>query len=170
MREYLTIPHKISDIERKYIAEILAYQFDRELVDPFLENIFYIQNSINTNRIRNVLNSEMNLFLVLRAQDNLFSLTLLSGEILRRYTKPVKYRIIVPKDIGEAIMTGGNVFAKHVINIDKSLRYGDQAIVVDNDDKLIAIGKLRLSGEEIMEYKRGIALSVKERVKYENNT
>lgn len=50
-------------------------------------------------------------------------------------------------------------------NVDRKLRAGDEALVVNGDDELLAIGKMRLSGEEVMEYKRGVALTVRERWK-----
>lgn len=74
-------------------------------------------------------------------------------------------RVVVRKEVEDAILREGNVFAKHVENVDRRLRAGDEAIVVNKDDELLAIGKMRLSGEEVMEYKRGVALTVRERWK-----
>ncbi|MEM3292633.1 MAG: PUA domain-containing protein, partial [Saccharolobus sp.] len=56
---------------------------------------------------------------------------------------------------------GRNVFAKHVIAVDSSIRSGDEVIIVNENDKLIALGKAKLSGEEMLEYKKGVAVYVK---------
>ncbi|QGA55528.1 pseudouridine synthase [Sulfolobus sp. E5-1-F] len=139
------------------------YQFDYNISRClFPEDArFLIQRSLNTKKIRNVLTSEGELYLVLRAQDVLFSLTLLSGGVIKNCSKFPEYRVVIPKNLEEFIKNGRNVFSKHVIAVDKRIRAGDEVIVVNENDELIAIGKAKLSGEEMMEYKRGMAVHVK---------
>uniref|UniRef100_A0A0F2LV78 Pseudouridine synthase n=1 Tax=Candidatus Aramenus sulfurataquae TaxID=1326980 RepID=A0A0F2LV78_9CREN len=119
--------------------------------------------------MRNVLKDNI-LYLVLKAQDNLFSLTDSSSLTIKECTKIPEYRVVVPNDIAEVIREGGNVFSKHVIQADKSLRAGDYVLVVNEEDRLIAYGKMKVSGEEAIEYKKGVAVNVKGRIKNENNT
>ncbi|MFP3164913.1 MAG: PUA domain-containing protein [Acidianus sp.] len=170
MKEFVTYPEKVSEFDFFYLKNIFAYQFGYDIAGCVFDNSnsFFIQRSINTNRIRNIL-IDNNLFLVLRAQDNLFSLTLDSAKKIKMCSKPPRFRVIIPYDIAKVVRYSGNVFAKHVIEVDKSLRAGDQVIVVDSDDNIVAVGRLKLSAEEIIEYKRGVAVIVKERNKNEGN-
>ncbi len=170
MKEFVTYPEKVSNLDFFYLKSIFAYQFGQDIADCVFDNSspLFIQRSIYTNRIRNVIVND-NLFLVLRAQDNLFSLTLKSAEKIKECSKSPRFRVIIPFDIANFVKNSGNVFAKHVINVDRSLRAGDQVIVVDNNDNIIAVGRLKLSAEEIIEYKRGVAVIVKERNKNEGN-
>ncbi|AWR97249.1 pseudouridine synthase [Acidianus sulfidivorans JP7] len=172
MIEFVTEPKRATKKEIEYIQDIFSYQFGYDLSDCVFSqyNNFYIQRSINTNRVRNILDDKKNLFLVLRAQDNLFSLTINAADKIVECSKPLKLRLVVSNEIAKAVQNSGNVFCKHVKSIDLSLRAGDQGIVVNDNDKVIAIGRLKLSAEEIMEYKRGVALVVKERIKNGINT
>ncbi|ARM75890.1 PUA domain-containing protein [Acidianus manzaensis] len=171
MIEFVTEPKRASKKELSYLQDIFSYQFGYDIADCiFSEQSFYIQRSINTDRIRNILDNRKNLFLVLRAQDNLFSLTINSANKIVECVKPYKLRLVVSNEIAKAIQESGNVFCKHVKQIDHELRAGDQGIIVNENDNVIAVGRLKLSAEEIMEYKRGIALVVKERNKNGTNT
>jgi uncharacterized protein with predicted RNA binding PUA domain len=76
-----------------------------------------------------------------------------------------RLRVIIKEEVKDILKKQGNVFAKHVMEADTSLRAGDEAIVVTTKDELIAVGKMRLSGEEVTEYKKGVALTVRERSK-----
>nr|MCG2889120.1 pseudouridine synthase [Sulfolobales archaeon] len=40
-------------------------------------------------------------------------------------------------------------------------RAGDEVVVVDENDALVAVGKMRVSGEEVKQYKRGVAVNVR---------
>ncbi|MCH1771769.1 MULTISPECIES: PUA domain-containing protein [Metallosphaera] len=147
------------------LKAIADYQFGIGIGNClFDQDSFRIQRSVNTWRIRNVLSKD-GLFLVLRPQDGLFSLTINAGMRLKECAPFPSLRVMVRKEVEDAILKEGNVFAKHVENVDRKLRAGDEALVVNGDDELLAIGKMRLSGEEVMEYKRGVALTVRERWK-----
>ncbi|EHP69475.1 MAG: PUA domain-containing protein [Metallosphaera yellowstonensis] len=150
-----------------YIHAIAEFQFGSEIASCLFKSglTFKIQRSVNTWRIRNVLLSDNSLFLVLRAQDNLFSLTLKAGEKIRECVPVPRLRVIIKEEVKDILKKQGNVFAKHVMEADTSLRAGDEAIVVTTKDELIAVGKMRLSGEEVTEYKKGVALTVRERSK-----
>ncbi|AAK40610.1 Conserved hypothetical protein [Saccharolobus solfataricus P2] len=81
-----------------------------------------------------MLTSRGELYLVLRAQDVLFSLTLLSGSVIKECSKFPEYRVIIPNSFEEFIKNGRNVFSKHVIAVDKRIRAGDDVIVVNEND------------------------------------
>jgi uncharacterized protein with predicted RNA binding PUA domain len=70
-------------------------------------------------------------------------------------------RVIVGSEFASAISMGGNVFAKHVTEVDENIRSGNEAIVLSENSALIAVGRSRLSGEEAKRFKRGIAIKVR---------
>jgi uncharacterized protein with predicted RNA binding PUA domain len=159
---------KASQDEIEYLWQIAEYQFNRQVADClFSSKNFLIRIIKSTNRIRYIYLEDKKSYLILRAQDNLFSLTLLSAEVIKECVKPIGYRALVMDEVKEFISKGKNVFAKHILKVDKSLRPGDEVIIVDSNDNLLGIGKMKLSGEEILEYRRGVGIIVKRGVKSE---
>jgi uncharacterized protein with predicted RNA binding PUA domain len=171
-KQFVTEPQQLIDFDFVYLKNIAEYQFGQDIASCLFpdKSLFFIQRSLNTWRIRNILNNDNSLYLILRAQDNLFSLTEISANIIKDCSKPPAFRVIISNDIGKIIREGGNVFSKHVINVDKRLRAGDDVIIVNEEDELIAYGRMKISGEETIEYKRGVAVNVKGRLKNGNNT
>ncbi len=171
-KQFVTDPQQLIEFDFIYLKNIAEYQFGQDIANCLFpeKSSFLIQRSLNTWRIRNILNKDNSLYLVLRAQDNLFSLTNISANIIKECSKPPDFRVIVSNDIGKVIREEGNVFAKHIMKIDRRLRSGDNVIVVNEEDELIAYGRMKISGEEAIEYKRGVAVNVKGRLKNGNNT
>jgi len=58
----------------------------------------------------------------------------------------------------------GNVFAVGVVNADENIRFGDDVVVVTNG-KIKAIGVAQMSGREMVDLKRGIAVKVRHKAK-----
>ena len=58
----------------------------------------------------------------------------------------------------------GNVFAVGVVNADEKIRFGDDVVVVTNG-KIKAIGVAQMSGKEMVDLKRGIAVKVRHKAK-----
>jgi Prefoldin, molecular chaperone implicated in de novo protein folding, alpha subunit len=148
--------------EQRYVLDILNYQFGEDVASAFSKFIPHVEvrRSPSTWRMRSFrLNGR--LLMVLRAQDNMFSLTPLAGEIISRSLPSPRLRLIVMDDVSQFILEGGDVFCKHVIDLDPTLRAGDEAIAVSKDGKPLAVGRMNLSGEEVRSYKRGVALFVR---------
>lgn len=165
MKDNLARPEPLSDWDFEILRGIAAYQFSSREVSECLfpkKDEFLVQRSLSTGKIRNVLIKDgPKLYLVLRAQDLLFSLTLISATRFKECTKPPKFRVIVPSSVSNFVREGRNVFAKFVIEADPDLRPNDEVLIVDEFDNLLAVGKMRLSGEEVKQYKRGVAVHVK---------
>jgi predicted RNA-binding protein (TIGR00451 family) len=66
--------------------------------------------------------------------------------------------------VADFIRAGGDVFAKHVVRADEQLRPGEEAIVIDEDDALLAVGSAVLNGREMSYFKRGVAVKVRDGV------
>ena len=72
-------------------------------------------------------------------------------------------------DISEFIKKGRNVFCKHVVEVDTNLRPLDEVIVVNQEDELLAIGRLKLPVDFITSFKTGIAVMVRKGVDKSKN-
>ncbi|MHA2325799.1 MAG: PUA domain-containing protein [Promethearchaeota archaeon] len=68
---------------------------------------------------------------------------------------------MLTNDISDFIKKGRNVFCKHVIDIDDNLRPLDEVIIVNQNDDLLAIGKLKLPTTYIRSFSSGIAIKVR---------
>ncbi|MBD3194003.1 MAG: pseudouridine synthase [Candidatus Lokiarchaeota archaeon] len=146
---------------RKLMA-ISDYQFGPKITDILFQNPnnIEIERSKNTNKIRYVYENEQ-LLLTLKPTVGFFTITFLSALKIIENTKPPKMRTIVLTEISEFIKKGRNVFCKHVIDVDKNLRPNDEVIVVNEEDNLLAIGRIKIPIDYILSFKRGVAIDVR---------
>ena len=144
------------------VDRIFEYQFGRKLYSILDRDKITLQRSKNTGKIRNVFYGGEQI-LALRASDGLFSLTYNGSVLIRSNFHFPQHRVIVDKEVSEFIRQGKNVFAKFVEDADISIRPHDDVIIVDREDNLLSYGRATLNREEMIEFKRGIA--VKNRLK-----
>lgn len=88
------------------------------------------------------------------AESGTLSLTLAGGRLivpLNRYW----VRLDVPK------VKGGSIFAVGIQEADFMIRPGDEVIVINGADEVIAVGRSDMSGREMCELKRGRAVTVR---------
>ncbi|MFX0106473.1 MAG: PUA domain-containing protein [Candidatus Hodarchaeota archaeon] len=144
------------------IKSISDYQFGKEITDILFDDINQIrfERSPNTNKIRYIYYMD-NLLLTLRPTNGFFTLTLYSARKLTDKIDPPKLRVIVLNDISEFIKEGRNVFCKHVVDIDEDLRPLDEVIVVNQNDELLGIGKLRIPVSYVKSFSHGIAVNIR---------
>jgi len=64
------------------------------------------------------------------------------------------------------VAKGGNVFAKHVLSVDPIIRAGEEVLVVDSWDHLLATGTAVLAPEEMLQIKRGLAVRTRRAVEH----
>ncbi len=163
---------KISQITREdfyKLKQVIDYQFGSKISDILLgssSNLsrIYVYKSPNTLRIREVYLEDKPLFTI-RAEDFKILLRIYGAYLLWKNTRTPEYRVVVVSDIAEYIENGGNVFSRHVLSVDENRRYGDEVIVVDEDDRLLGVGTLKLSPEEILFFTRGEAVRIRETVR-----
>jgi 7-cyano-7-deazaguanine tRNA-ribosyltransferase len=148
---------EITDIEK--VKRILEYQFGSG-ASNLLSKKVRIKKSKKTGRIRWIYEHE-ELIASIRARDHfVIPKTPLAKKLHEKFTFP-KLRVVIHEDAVPFVLEGKSVFAKFVLNIDKSLRAGDEVLVVDKKDNLIAIGTLVLAPKEAMDFERGVAVKVR---------
>jgi predicted RNA-binding protein (TIGR00451 family) len=71
-------------------------------------------------------------------------------------------RVKVEDEPAEFAAKGNNVFAKFVVDCDLEIRPGDDVLVVNTKDELVAVGRALMNKEEMLAFKRGVAVRVKD--------
>jgi len=157
----------IGDVREDELIKLKAianYQFGRNAGEALFKGDIKVSRSYRTGRVRNIyLNGK--LIATVRASDGFLALTPEGARLLLKAFRPPKLRVIVPNHVADAIAEGRSVFAKHVIDVDPEIRAGEEVIVVDENDRLLAVGKAVLSAEEMMAFDKGVAVKVRKGVK-----
>ncbi|MEM2102209.1 MAG: PUA domain-containing protein [Candidatus Bathyarchaeia archaeon] len=148
------------------IRKTADYQFGSGVGDVLFPDDVEIHFSKQTGRIRHVF-LDGALLATLRPNDGMFSLTLKGANRIAANVKPLCQWVKVQKEVAEFVRMGKNVFAKHVFDVDDEIRPKEEVIVLDEEDKVIAIGRAALSGEEMRSFKHGIAVRVRRGVSQE---
>lgn len=144
------------------IRDIANYQFETPVGDKLFPNDIELRFSKRTGRIRHIYHNNK-LLATLKPTNGLFSLTIHGAKRLHNTQTQVQ-KIVVQSEIEAIARKGKNVFAKHVIHADERIRAGDEVLVTNQEDILLAVGKATLSGSEILAFKRGIAVKVRQGV------
>lgn len=75
--------------------------------------------------------------------------------------KPPKLRVKVVPGVEDFIKKGGNVFCKHVQSVDPELRPAEEVLVVDEKDRLLAVGRSFFNAPEMLSFKVGVGVKVR---------
>ncbi len=60
------------------------------------------------------------------------------------------------------VSAGRSLFTKFVKDADLSLKPGDECLVVDGSDRLLAVGRTILNREEMLSFRKGVAVDIRE--------
>ena len=147
------------------IKGISDYQFGIDITDILFDESekIRIERSKNTKKIRYIYYKN-NLMLALRPTNGLFTLSLFSAKKIIENTQAPRLRAIILTEVSDFIRKGRNVFCKHIVNIDNNLRTLDEVIVVNQNDELLGIGRLKIPIPYIKTFKSGIAVNIRKGV------
>jgi predicted RNA-binding protein (TIGR00451 family) len=144
----------------KRIRAIADYQFGKDVGAKLFPESARILFSKRTGRIRYVYLDDKHLA-TLRPTDGFFSLGINGAKRLAERAPKAVCFVTVRKEVAQFIVGGGDVFAAHVLKADTEIRAKDEVIILDNDGHLLAVGRATLCGEEMMAFKRGVAVKVR---------
>lgn len=150
--------------EWETINDIFLYQYDNIATLEIFGSPIYVEYSSKANKIRKIYNLEKNVLFYIRPNDYKLIPTIKAAYLMHKEFPPNRYRILVKNEVSQEIAQSKNVFAKHVVGADPIIRGYDEVMIVDELDTLLGVGRAEVSGEEVMSYKRGIAVSVREGV------
>ncbi|MCS7368246.1 MAG: pseudouridine synthase [archaeon GBS-70-058] len=155
-----TLEETFLDYEKYVLRKIADYQFGEGIGSILFPDSILIEKSKKTGKIRRVI-LDGKVIATIRAKDGLIALTIYGAELIRSKTCPPKMRVVVMNEIADIIRKGRNVFAKHVKHADPEIRPGEEVIIVNESDELLAVGKALLNGEEMTLFRSGVAVKVR---------
>ena len=145
-----------------HIFAILAYQFSEEFARAFLEpySDMTMKFSRSTGKIREIYyqNTPQASY---RPPFGTFSISLAAAKRILPLLPFPSHRVVVLTEVSEFIKAGKSVFAKHVVRVDPSSHVGDEVLVVDQSENLLAIGKLHLPPHYFPSMQQGSAVKVR---------
>jgi len=136
------------------------YQFGKRVGDKLFKGPLEITTSGKTGKIRLIFR-DGRLICTLRARDGFLALTPHGARIILESMANPPHVVAVRGDVAEFIRSGRNIFAKHVVRADSTIRPQDEVIVIDEERTLLAVGRALLAGFEMTQFKRGIAVKTR---------
>ena len=149
-----------SNTERLTRVRMIAdYQFGKGIGKELFPDGSTFQLS-RTKRIRQVLHSGKRIATA-RAKDGFFTLSIEDASVVHKLLPGKRLRVVVSEEAAPFVEKGKTAFIKHVVEIDPELRAGEEVLVIDEADRLLATGQLLLSPAEIMAFDSGAAVDVR---------
>ena len=156
-------PPRTEEEDVARVRAALGMQFGLDAAEALLAGKVTVETSPRTHKIR-VVRVDGEHVASMRAHDGLFTLRAAGAKRLHAGLPKPRWRVTVHADSAEFNRKGANVFAKFVIDADPELRPLDECLVVDPEDTLVAVGQTLLNREEMLAFKAGIAVGVREGV------
>ncbi len=138
---------------------IADYQFGKGIGKELFPDGSTFQLS-RTKRVRQVVHSGKRIATA-RAKDGFFTLSIEGASVVHRLLPEKRFRVVVSEEATPFVEAGKTAFAKHVIEIDPELRAGEEVLVTDKADRLLATGQLLLSPAELLSLDSGAAVDVR---------
>ena len=142
---------------------VASYQFGKGVDAALFGTDIKIVCSTRTGRIRHVYRRNQ-LIATLRPKDGYLALTPHGAGLILSKLKNHPNLVVVVSEVADFIMTGGDVFAKHVARADEELRPAEESIVIDQNGNLLGVGRAVLSGHDMKFFKRGVAVKIRKGV------
>ena len=149
-----------SNLDIMKLRGTIDYLFGRGVGDALLKgDLVEVVRSRRTGRIREVYVDGV-LVAVIRTSDGFLLPTIEGAKKMIKSGKCSKV-VVIPNDVAEFIAKGRTLFAKHVLKADPGIRAGDEVIVVNEDGNVVAVGRAKLTGVEMVRAKRGVAVKIR---------
>ncbi len=136
---------------KETMRSVLNFQFGNDVANALLENA----EVIGKFPYWKIMKGKQQLGMM-TAERGMVSLTLDGAKIVAK----LNHNTIEMEDFE----LSGSLFAVGVINADKNIRIGDEAIVTLNDE-VIAVGVAMMSGKEMVDLDRGVAVKIRHKTK-----
>ena len=146
--------------ELRKLISVANYQFEAHAGKILFNRGIRIVHSRKTGRIRHIY-LRKKLIATLRPTDGLLALTVDGATMLLKKIKRPRNRVIVQSDVSEYIRRGGDIFAKHIVGPSNSLRPAEEVLATDEEGRLIGVGSVLQSGNDMKHFKRGVAIRIR---------
>lgn len=149
------------------VKGLIEYQFGKNASNALTD--FKVEFSKKTNVLRRILSTNGDLLATIRPDDFFIIPQIPLCELLLTNTEIPTNRIIAHDDVIPFILDKKSLFSKHVLEVDPDIRVGDEILIVNKQDKLIATGTAIMSAKEMKSFEQGIAVKTRRAVKnFEN--
>jgi uncharacterized protein with predicted RNA binding PUA domain len=143
----------------KRVRIIADYQFGKGAGDVLFPGSVTFQMS-TTKRVRQIL-LEGKRIATVRAHDGMLTLSVFGAGRIHRHVLYPGQRVVVNSDAAPFVAKGKTAFARHVVDADPEIRAGQEVLVVDEGDRLLATGKTMLCALEMKAFEKGTAVDVR---------
>jgi 7-cyano-7-deazaguanine tRNA-ribosyltransferase len=147
-------------LQLRKLVGVANYQFGKDAGVALFDKGIRVACSKRTGRIRHIYRNGK-LIATLRPKDGCLALTTEGAFLILSRMKQPPNVVVVLDDVADFIKAGGDVFAKHVVRADESIRPAEEAVVTNQEGILLAAGKAVLSGHDMAFFKRGVAVRVR---------
>ena len=142
------------------IRSVADYQFGKNTGIKLFPDTVKILFSKNTGKIRHI-HLQEELLATLRPTTGLLILTVAGANHLMQKVSPPPCWVKVDSDAEPFVMKGRSAFAKHVIDADPTIRPNTEVIVINKKSKVLAVGRAILTGTEMKQFNRGMAVRIR---------
>lgn len=150
------------------IRAVADYQFGKGCGRNIFPEGVSVIKSKKTGKVKGIYDGG-NLLATLRPSDGLLALSIEGATRAASSLAPPRYRVVAMDDIKEYIRKGRNLFAKHVLSADPEIRPGEEVLITDANDSILATGRAVLTGKEMKRFKIGLAVKVRKGIDSGNN-
>jgi 7-cyano-7-deazaguanine tRNA-ribosyltransferase len=156
--------HGKVDLDRIRIVRTADWQFGAGAGSALTDGELRIEKSANTDKVRTV-HLDGQHILSLRAHDGFWTLKAAGASLLHNALPAPRNRVVVKADSVPFNRAGKSVFCHFVDSCDPDLRPGDECLVVDEADALVAVGQVLLIAEEMADFRKGMSVKVREGIR-----
>ncbi len=150
----------ISHEELTRIRAVADFQFGNGCGMALFPDSVMVIRSKKTAKVKNIY-YEGKLLATLRPIDGYLALSIEGAKRLALVVPPPRYRVVARDDVIDFLKKGRNLFAKHVIESDPEIRAGEEVLIIDGKDNVVAVGKAVLTGLEMKRFKKGVAVKIR---------
>jgi len=150
------------DLDLRRVVSTICMQFGKDADMALLKGKIELIKSKSTGKIRNIYSDKEHV-ISMRASDGLFTLKIAGARRLHRFFNYPQLRVVVRNECREFILDGKNVFSKFVVECDPGLRPLDECLIVDENDRLLAVGRSLLNRLEMLSFNYGVAVKTREK-------
>jgi 7-cyano-7-deazaguanine tRNA-ribosyltransferase len=147
-----------SDWDQRHLESLLEFQYGTAPMEALIARRLRPERSHRTGRLRAVVHEGRRAFTL--ANDGVPRPTWYGAQILHPVLPHPARRLVVAPDAEEFVSAGRSLFSKFVRGGDSSLVPGASALLVSEDDRLLAVARLILAPPEMGRIPRAVAARV----------
>jgi 7-cyano-7-deazaguanine tRNA-ribosyltransferase len=138
----------------RQVERLLRWQFGPRVAGSLAARLAP-ERSLRTGRLRRLRYGSSTAFVL--GNDALPRPTFHGAQLLLEELPPGRARVVVDPDAAPFVRAGRSLFSKFVVSADPALVPDASALLVDEDDRLLGVGRLLLAPSEMGRLRRGIA-------------